>query len=45
MRDCVSRCGHGVILPKVPASTDLPSAFGRDFQWLPCNVEVLNGVK
>jgi len=38
--DCISRCGEGVLLP-VPHAWEAPTpTFSRDFQWMPCEVNI-----
>ena len=38
--DCISRCGEGVLLP-VPSESEAPTpTFSRDFQWMPCEVDI-----
>jgi len=40
LHDCIARCGEGMILP-VPGLYEAPRpTYSRNFQWLPCEVDI-----
>lgn len=43
--DSITRSGNGTTLPEIPERQAVSSGFSRKFQWLPCNVQILDGVK